>query len=397
MAKRQIIAMGGGGFSMEPWNPLIDLFVLKQTGKTKPKVCFIGTASGDAQGYIDRFYASFKKHDCVPSHLSLFRGHTAEIEKFILDQDVLYVGGGNTRNLLTLWRDWGVDKFIRKAYEQGTVLAGVSAGSICWFEQGVTDSIPGRLSSLQCLGWIKGSNCPHYDGEAERRPSYHRLLKNGEISPGLATEDSVAAHFINETLSGFVSSHPEKKAYSLVLKNGEPVEEVFSPTYLGGDALVVRRAAVQDSEAAHQAHMKSIQEICSKDHSPQEIKAWGHRPYREDQRVGSIKNDMVWVVEDQGSIEGFGHLKIYEKHGVKQGHVFGLYFTPKVAGKGLGKAIVELMFEEVKKANAKFVTLESTITSLGFYRKMGFAESGPQTTIEISGTPIRCHPMKMVL
>lgn len=382
---------------MEPWNPLIDLFVLKQTGKTKPKVCFIGTASGDAQGYIDRYYASFKKHDCIPSHLSLFRGHTAEIEKFILEQDVLYVGGGNTRNLLALWRNWGVDGFIRKAYERGTVLAGVSAGSICWFEQGVTDSVPGSLSSLECLGWLKGSNCPHYDGEAERRPSYHRLLRSGEIAPGLATEDSVAAHFINETLSGFVCSHPEKKAYSVVLKNGEPVEEVFTPTYLGGDALVVRRAAVQDAEAAHQAHMKSIQEICSKHHSPQEIKAWGHRPYREDQRVGSIKNDMVWVVEDHGSIEGFGHLKIYEKDGVKQGHVFGLYFTPNVAGKGLGKAIVDLMLEEVKKANAKLVTLESTITSLGFYRKMGFAESGPQTTIEISGTPIRCHPMKMVL
>jgi dipeptidase E len=215
MKHRHIIAMGGGGFSMEPENPLLDLYVLKQTEKENPKVCFIPTASGDSPGYIERFYTSFKKHQCVPSHLSLFNGHTSEIEKFILDQDVLYVGGGNTRNLLTLWIDWGLDKFIKKAYEQGTVLAGLSAGSICWFEQGVTDSIPGRLSSLQCLGWLKGSNCPHYDGETERRPSYHRLMTKNEILPGVATEDGVAAHFINEKLVDYVSSHHDKKAYSV--------------------------------------------------------------------------------------------------------------------------------------------------------------------------------------
>jgi len=233
VTKRQIIALGGGGFSMEPENPLLDLYILKQSGKESPKVCFIGTASGDAQDYIDRFYVSFKKFKCTPSHLSLFRGHTAEIEKFVLDQDILYVGGGNTRNLLTLWKDWGLDAAIRKAYENGTVLAGISAGSICWFEQGVTDSVPGRLSSLKCLGWLKGSNCPHYDGEAERRPSYHRLLKNGEILHGLATEDSVAAHYVNEELHGIISSQPGKKAYSLTLKNGEPMEEVIVPRYLG--------------------------------------------------------------------------------------------------------------------------------------------------------------------
>jgi len=234
MIKRQIIAMGGGGFLMEPWNPLLDLFILKQSAKEKPNVCFIGTASGDTQDNIDSFYASFKKFNCIPTHLSLFRGHTAELEKFLLEQDVLYVGGGNTRNMLTLWREWGVDATISKAYQRGTVLAGVSAGSICWFEQGVTDSVPGRLSSLRCLGWLKGSNCPHYDGEAKRRPAYHQLLTGGEILAGIATEDGVAAHYINEKLVGFISSHPEKKAYAVALKNGEVVEEVFTPKYLGG-------------------------------------------------------------------------------------------------------------------------------------------------------------------
>lgn len=397
MRKRQILALGGGGFSMEPWNPLLDLYVLKKSDKIHPKVCFIPTASGDAQDYIDRFYASFKKLNCTPSHLSLFRGHTAEIEKFVLDQDVLYVGGGNTRNLVTLWKDWGLDAAIRKAYENGTVLAGISAGSLCWFEQGVTDSIPGRLSSLKCLGWLKGSNCPHYDGEADRRPAYHRLLKRGEILPGLATDDGVAAHFINEELQGFVSSHPEKKAYTVGLKNGEPIESVHSAKYLGGECLLVRRAAVQDAEAIHRAHMKSIQEICSKDHSLQEIQAWGHRPYREDQRTAPIKNDLVWVVEDHGSIEGFGHLRIYEKDGLKCGEIRGLYLTPTVIGRALGKAIVALMLEEMRSAKVKQVSLESTITAQPFYRKVGFLDAGPETTTEINGTPIRCYPMKMEL
>ena len=114
MSNRHIVAMGGGGFSMEPLNPLLDLYVLNLTGKENPKVCFIPTASGDSQGYIDRFYKSFGLHKCIPSHLSLFSGQTADLESFVMEQDVLYVGGGNTRNLLTLWKEWGLDKIIQK-------------------------------------------------------------------------------------------------------------------------------------------------------------------------------------------------------------------------------------------------------------------------------------------
>jgi peptidase E/N-acetylglutamate synthase-like GNAT family acetyltransferase len=395
MLKRQIIALGGGGFSMEPLNPLLDLYVLQQSPAVKPKICFVGTASGDAQEYIDRFYQSFGRLRCTPSHLSLFRGHTAEIERFVLEQDIIYVGGGNTRNLLALWREWGVDAAIRKAYAQGTVLAGISAGSICWFEQGVTDSVPGRLSSLKGLGWLKGSNCPHFDGESERRPAYHRLLRDGVILPGLATEDGVAAHFVNEKLQGLVSSHPEKKAFELKLQGGEVIETTLPANYLGGEALLVRRAAARDAEAIHQAHMRSIQEICSRDHSLQEIQAWGHRPYREDQRLASIKNDLVWVVEDQGLIEGYGHLKIAESDGRKFGHIMGLYLTPKVSRKSLGKEIVGLMLQRLRSERVSEVTLESTITARRFYKALGFVEAGPETSVEIAGTPIRCYPMRM--
>lgn len=164
---------------------------------------------------------------------------------------------------------------------------------------------------------------------------------------------------------------------------------------LGGEALLIRRAAAQDAEAIHRAHMKSIQEICAKDYSPEEIQAWGHRPYREEIRLDSIKNDLVWVVENSGTIEGYGHLRIFEKEGKKRAHIFGLYLTPKVAGKSLGKAIVDLMMVEVRSAGVKRVSLEATITAQGFYRRVGFVNVGPEKTVEIGGGEIRCFPMEL--
>ncbi len=161
--------------------------------------------------------------------------------------------------------------------------------------------------------------------------------------------------------------------------------------------IYIRKAVPNDAPGIHHAHMKSIREICSREHSPQEIQAWGHRPYREDQRLDSIKNDMVWVVEENGSIEGYGHLKIYEKDGMKCGHILGLYLTPAVAGKSFGKVIIDLMMEEIKYAKVKQVFLESTITAQNFYRKVGFVSAGPEITVEISGAQIRCYPMKIEL
>jgi dipeptidase E len=111
---KQIVAIGGGGFSMEPDNPLLDQYVLNQCGAERPKICFVPTASGDAEGYIERFYQAFGRLECRPSHLSLFRPHTADLEAFVLSQDVIYVGGGNTRNLLVLWREWGLDRILRR-------------------------------------------------------------------------------------------------------------------------------------------------------------------------------------------------------------------------------------------------------------------------------------------
>ena len=149
---KQIIALGGGGFSMEPENPLLDLYILEQAQAQRPKICFVGTASGDSAGYIERFYTAYKTLLCEPSHLSLFKLPEGDLEEFVLDKDIIYVGGGNTRSMLALWREWGMDDILRKAYDRGIVLAGLSAGSICWFEQGVTDSVTGHLGPIQGLG-----------------------------------------------------------------------------------------------------------------------------------------------------------------------------------------------------------------------------------------------------
>src|SRR4051812_24004491 len=181
----QIVAMGGGGFSMER-NGRMDRYIFSLTGKPKPKVCFVPTASGDSRDYVRRFYLGMEKHRCKPSDLTLFRRDARDPAKFLLEQDVIYVGGGNTANLLAVWRLHGVDRAIRAAWKRGVVLCGVSAGMICWFQSSCTDSF-GPLRELKDgLGLLPGSACPHYHGEAKRIPTYRRLIGEGVLPAGLA-------------------------------------------------------------------------------------------------------------------------------------------------------------------------------------------------------------------
>lgn len=229
---RQIIAMGGGGFSMEPENLALDRYVLQQTHKADPRVCFLPTASGDSDSYILNFYKSFSTLPCQTNYLSLFRPPTADLEGFIMEQDVIYVGGGSTRSLMALWREFGLDTFLHKAYQAGTVLAGISAGANCWFEDCSTDSLPGEFQVLACLGFLKGSFCPHYDGEAERRPSYQRLIGQGALKGGLAADDGAAVHFIDEELIRVVSSRPDARAYQVIRINDQVQEEALGTEFL---------------------------------------------------------------------------------------------------------------------------------------------------------------------
>ena len=227
---------------MEPENPLLDRYVLGLTGRESPSICFVGTASGDAESYIARFYAAFRQLPCTPTHLSLFSPPTADLRSFVLSQHVIYVGGGNTKNLIALWREWSLDEIMRDAWQRGIVLSGLSAGSICWFEQGTTDSIPGPLTVLPCLGFLHGSNCPHYDGEPERRPSYPRFIAQGAIANGRAADDGVALHFVGQSLARVVSSRPQARAYRVERVATEVVETAIVPDYLGDSATVAAQA-----------------------------------------------------------------------------------------------------------------------------------------------------------
>ena len=230
--ERHIVAVGGAGFSAETGNLALERYVTDLTGKARARVCFIPTASGDSQSYIDRFFAASEQLPWEPSVLSLFRGETPDLASVVFNQDLIYVGGGNTRNMLVLWRDWGLDKLMREAWERGIVLTGVSAGSICWFEQGVTDSVPGSLNPLTCLGFLAGSNCPHYNSEAERQPSYTRFVGGGEMLPGYATDDGVALHYTGTELHRVISWIPGGRAFCVERDGDASIETLIEPEFL---------------------------------------------------------------------------------------------------------------------------------------------------------------------
>jgi peptidase E len=226
-----IIALGGGGFSMEE-SPLLDDYILGQARRARPRIAFVATASGDNENVIVRYYRRFSNAECEPTHLELFRRRVEDLQAFAKSQDVIYVGGGNTANMLAVWRLHGFDVALREALDTGTVLAGVSAGSVCWFESGVTDSFGLKLRPLDALGFVRGSNCPHYDGEPERRPSYHRMIRDG-MAAGLAADDGVALHYQDGELHRVVSSRPKARAYRVGLEAGEVTEREIVPDYLG--------------------------------------------------------------------------------------------------------------------------------------------------------------------
>lgn len=208
---------------MEPENPKLDDFIISLSNRDKPRICFIPTASGDADGYIERFYRAFEgKAD--PSHLSLFDRDDRDLRRFVLGQDIIYVGGGNVANLLVIWRLHGLDAILREAWEAGVILCGISAGMNCWFEASVTDSF-GPLSPLRDgLGLLPGSACPHYDGEPDRRPAYRRFIAEGLLPGGFAADDGAALHFEGTRLKQVVSSRPNAQGFRVECIDGTIVE-----------------------------------------------------------------------------------------------------------------------------------------------------------------------------
>jgi dipeptidase E len=232
----QIVALGGGGFSMEKDGSLLDEYVLSLTDAARPRVCFLPTASGDADHYVVRFYRRFSP-GCEASHLSLFRrdqgtgGVEDDFATHLLAQDLIYVGGGNVVSMLGAWRAHGLDVILRKAWRKGVILCGPSAGSLCWFAEALS-AFHGAPRTVQGLGLLPYSNCVHYDAEPARREEYHRFVGDG-MRPGFAAEDGVALHFRATRLAAAVSSRPDGRAFRVKPSRRGVIEKPLHVDYLG--------------------------------------------------------------------------------------------------------------------------------------------------------------------
>jgi len=222
---QRILAIGGSSVMASSTDWPLHQFLLDLSGRDRPRICFVGTASGDDAGYRAGFYATFAR-SADASHLPLFDLTIDDMAAFLLEQDVIFVGGGNTANLLAIWRLHGIDKALKAAWEAGVVLAGPSAGGMCWFEAGLTDSFgPGLAPLKDGLKLLPGSFCPHYDSESLRRPRYEETVGSGALPDGFAADDGVGILFNGRQLEEVVASLPGQHAYRVERRKGNAVEE----------------------------------------------------------------------------------------------------------------------------------------------------------------------------
>ncbi len=231
----QIVAFGGGGFSMEWGNPLLDDQVLAWSGVERPRICFLPTASGDADHYVVRFYRAFPASRCEPSHISLFRRETGvgDPRAHLLEQDVIYVGGGSLVSLLGTWGAHGIDLALHEAWRAGVLLCGGSAGSLCWFSHAVSCFHEGPARRMEGLGFLPWSNAVHYSEEPGRRTAFMDAVADGMPS-GYGVGDGAALHFVGTDLAEVVSSKPEAQArYVFADGAGGASERELPVRYLG--------------------------------------------------------------------------------------------------------------------------------------------------------------------
>lgn len=221
MAVTNVVPIGGGKFSHG-----MAAFLVGLTGKERPRMLYVGTASAEDPTQALRAYDTFSPLAAV-SRLDFFPWPPDDLRSTVLDQDLIFVGGGNTANMLAIWRLHGVDELLREALDAGVVMSGSSAGGICWFEHGVTDSFGPQLGPMDCLGFLGGSFCPHWDDEENRRPVFHELLKSG-FPAGYAADAGVGLHFVDGELREAVSCDEGSNAYRLELRGGEVAEETIS-------------------------------------------------------------------------------------------------------------------------------------------------------------------------
>ena len=209
--QKQVIAIGGGGFGRNPNSLIIEKYILNQSKKSKPNICFIPTASAEDKSYTVNYYTAFSKLDCSPTHINLFQ-RTPRLDSIINKQNIIYIGGGNTAYMLKVWKEQNLSRYFKKAYEKGIILSGVSAGAVCWFDWILTDSLGSVLQPIKGINLISGSCTPH-SSDSKRINQFELNIKNNKLPPGIAIDDGVAVLFIDGKPSQVYSSRKNHDAY----------------------------------------------------------------------------------------------------------------------------------------------------------------------------------------
>ena len=224
---KNIVAIGGGGFGRSLGSLAIEKYIISLVNKKNPKICFIPTASGDNDLYKLNFYRAFSKLKCITSHIDFF-SRTEDLEEKVSNQDIIYVGGGNTKSMLAVWKEWNLDQILKKAYEKGIVMSGVSAGAICWFDKGITDSYADKLEIIDCLGLVNEIACPHFDEEKEGKPYVYEIIQKEIIKSCICIEGNCALHIRNNSEYYSVDfGQGNKKCLRLFYENNQLQEEIL--------------------------------------------------------------------------------------------------------------------------------------------------------------------------
>jgi dipeptidase E len=231
MSESRIIAMSGGMFPRDATEPKLARFVLDCSGKAAPRVCYIPTASGDNSDFIATCLAAYARLGVSADVLRFFDRTPANLVEFLAPFDIVQVGGRNTRSMLAVWRHWGLDVLLKDAFERGVLLCAASAGSLCWFENGLTDSVAESYTPSVGLGFLTGSNCAHYD-IPDRRSAYHEMVARGELSAGVACPEGVTAHYRAGKFFNAVSLFPDRHAYHVEERGGKTIATALSTTAL---------------------------------------------------------------------------------------------------------------------------------------------------------------------
>ena len=404
--KGRYVVIGGGGFSAEPDNPLLDEYVISLAGIPKPSVLFLPTASDDDETYIYRFQRSMKRFTRRLAVLRLKDNDSLSATRLIMSHQIIYVGGGDPVRALAAWRRLNLGRALAEAVCQGAIYCGVSAGAAVLFQSALVRkpiSHEPRYAPLVGLNQISCGFCAHFDREPRRQGQLRECLKAGSMPPTWALADGTALEFdAVGQLVRLVSSHPESRAWNISAKNGNYVEHVSVPEYLGPSSRLhhwIRRAAQQDREGILAAHNRSITTLARNDYTDEQIQAWTIRAYDEHEaaRIAEeILQDSIWVIEDHGKILGYAHLKTPEEWSPKV-YLQALYVTPEAAGQGQACKLMRLVERTAIQHGAPAVVLHSSKTALGFYQKLGYELIGPVDYQLVANVPLERWPMQKVL